>query len=221
MVLTLARSIDTNGDRMSKCTRYCVGVYFYQLAFVFVVSALNQSNKCSCEPKPVSHFFLHICERELSLHIMEEERISDMENAQKESGESGESLENVSDEASGNKGGRPKQHFDAEDPFNPTFGLEYKCFCEEVLAWLRSRPETMCEIVSHKKRDWPSYVRDEPGRAAFRRHCKNYKLDLGRTGLVYTRRLRDGTCEYFHFHFLHFEHIPRTFMFPAHRHVPP
>ncbi len=206
MVLTLARSIDTNGDRMSKCTSYCVGVYFYQLAFVFVVSVLNRSNKCSCEPKPVSHFFLHICVRDPSLHIMEEERISDMENAQKESGESG---------------GRPKRHFDADNPFNPTFGLEYERFCEEVLAWLRSRPETMRDIVSHKKRDWPSYVTDEPGRAAFRQRCKNYKLDLGRTGLVYTRKLCDGTCEYFHFHFLHFEHIPCTFMLPAHRRVPP
>ncbi len=35
------------------------------------------------------------------------------------------------------------------------------------------------------------------------------------------RKLHDGTCEYFHFHFLHFEHIPHTFMFPAHRCVPP
>ncbi len=82
---------------------------------------------------------------------MEEERVSDMENAQKESRESGESSKNVSDEASANKGGKPKRHFDPEDPFNPTFGLEYERFCEEVLAWLRSRPETMQEIVSHKK----------------------------------------------------------------------
>ncbi len=84
---------------------------------------------------------------------MEEERISNMENAQKESRESGESSENVSDEASANKGGRPKRHFDPEDPFNLTFGLEHECFCEEVLAWLCSRPEMMWEIVSHKKHD--------------------------------------------------------------------
>ncbi len=113
-------------------------------------------------------------------------------------------FENVSDEASGNKGGRPKRHFDPEDPFNPTFGLEYERFCEEALAWLCSWPETMRDIVLHKKHDWPSYVTDEPGRAAFRRRCKNYKLDQGKTGLVYMRKLRDGTCEYFHFHFLHF-----------------
>ncbi len=195
MVLTLARSIDTNGDRMNKCTHYCVGVYFYQLAFFLVVSALNPSNKCSCEPKPVSHLFLHVCKREPVLHIMEEERIPDMENAQKESRESGEFSENMSDEASANKGGRPKRHFDPEDPFNPIFGLEYEHFCEEALAWLCSQPETMWEIVSHKKRDWPAYASDEPARAAFRWRCKNYKLDLGRTGLVYSRRLWDGTCE--------------------------
>ncbi len=100
--------------------------------------------------------------------IMEEEMKTEMENTQKESGKSGDSTENVSDEASANKGGRPKQHFDLDDPFNLTFGLEYECFCEEALAWLRSRPETMHDIVSHKKRDWPSYVTDEPGRAAFR-----------------------------------------------------
>ncbi len=126
---------------------------------------------------------------------MEEEKKTEMENDQKESSESGESSENVSDEASANKGSRPKRHFDPDDPFNPTFGLEYEHFCNEVLVWLRSRPETMWEIVSHKKRDWPAYVTDEPARAAFRRRCKNYKLDLGRTGLVYSRRLRDGTCE--------------------------
>ena len=157
--------------------------------------------------------------------IMDEEKKTEMENAQQESGESGESSENVSDEASANKWGRPKRHFDPEDPFNPTFGLEYECFCEEALAWLCSQPETMREIVSHKKYDWPSYVTDEPGRAAFRWRCKNYKLDLGKTGLVYTRRLRDSTCEYFHFHFTftscNFEHIPLPFMFPANRQVPP
>ncbi len=63
----------------------CWSLFFDQLAFFLVVSALNPSNKCSCEPRPVSHLFLHICEREPLLHIMEEERISDMENAQKES----------------------------------------------------------------------------------------------------------------------------------------
>ncbi len=64
MDLTLARSIDTNGDRVSKCTRYCVGVYLYQLAFFLVVSALKAFNKCSCQPKPVSHLFpAHLRER--------------------------------------------------------------------------------------------------------------------------------------------------------------
>ena len=33
MLLTLAHSIHKNSDMMSKCTHYCVGVYFYQLAF--------------------------------------------------------------------------------------------------------------------------------------------------------------------------------------------
>ena len=132
---------------------------------------------------------------------MDKEKKTEMENAQHESGESVQSSENVSDEGSANKGGRPKRHFDPEDPFNLTFGLEYECFCEEALAWLHSCPETMHKIMAHKKRDWPANVTNEPARAAFRRRCKNYKLDLGRTGLVYSRRLCDGTCEYFHFHF--------------------
>ncbi len=128
--------------------------------------------------------------------IMDKEMKTEMENAQKDSGDSGESSEILSDE-SANKGGRPKRYFDPEDPFNPTFGLEYERFCEEALAWLQSWLETMREIVSHKKCDWPLYVMDEPSRAAFRLRCKNYKLDLGRTGLVYSRRLRNGTCEYY------------------------
>ncbi len=127
---------------------------------------------------------------------MEGENQSEMENAPIESGESGESCENVSDESAANKVGRPKHHFDPDDPFNPMFGLESEHFCEEALAWLWSQPETMWETVLYKKHDWPAYVTDEPGRAAFRCCCKNYKLHLGRTGLVYSRRLRNGTCEY-------------------------
>ncbi len=127
---------------------------------------------------------------------MEEENKSEMENAHVESVESGESSKNVSDESAANKGGRPKHHFDPENPFNPIFGLEYECFCKEALAWLQSWPETMQEIVSHKKHDWPAYVTDEPGRAAFRCWCKRYKLDLGRMGLVYSRRLCNRTYEY-------------------------
>ncbi len=85
---------------------------------------------------------------------MAEENKTEMENAQHESRESVQFRENASDEGSANKGGRPKRHFDPDDPFNPTFGLEYERFCEEAIAWLRSRPETMQEIMSHKKHDW-------------------------------------------------------------------
>ena len=79
--------------------------------------------------------FLQLSERGLAYN-MEGENQSEMENAPIESGESGESCENVSDESAANKVGRPKHHFDPDDPFNPMFGLESEHFCEEALAWL-------------------------------------------------------------------------------------
>ena len=59
---------------------------------------------------------------------MEEENQSEMENAPIESGESGESSKNVSDESAVHKGGRPKCHFDPDDLFNPTFGPFIEAF---------------------------------------------------------------------------------------------
>ncbi len=98
---------------------------------------------------------------------MEEDTNSAVKTADIGSGESGKSTDYVSDKATANKGGQPKHHFDLEDLFNPTFRLEHACFCEDALTWLCSRPDTMQEIVSHKKRDLPECVTDEAGRAAF------------------------------------------------------